>query len=282
MVSHTAVTNISHKNKNTDYHKDWVFRREAVVWRDDNTPLAPNLYPLATELRKWLLPKGTLRFFSSEDKLLPETYSNPYTFDGSILSIAYGQIVNDSSAFSKSKDSTNPNEVEVRRIRLYSENVLYTARLSEAFIKQLLYCTSFKERDYRGAALGSLLSKDCGACRNAKQKHHRTSLLGSLAHRYQLCHTYDRCLDEHIRMVNRRRDLEAAHSGVVGFSDKGESATRKQADSDLTAIGNDFLHLLQHIGELEGRMLSELEAGITSANCPVVKVIRKRHQPQVG
>jgi hypothetical protein len=253
------------KNKNLDDHADWEFRREAIVWQG-TTPVAPNLFPLATDLRKWMLREiaGGLAFFSSEDKQQSPTYTNPYLYDGSILSLAYGQIINDSSAFTKAKEEGEVDlmEIETRRIRLYSENCLYTARLCEAFIKQLLYCTTFKEGDYRNAALGTLLSKDCKPCRAAKKPPHRTSLLGSLAHRYRLCHSYDQCLEDHMRIVKRRRDMEAAHSGFVNFSVEEAPNARCRADSDLTAIGNDFIHMLAHLGDLETRMISELETRI--------------------
>ena len=253
------------KNKNLDDHADWEFRREAIVWQG-TTPVAPDLFPLATNLRNWMLRRssGGLEFFSSEDKQQSPTCANPYLYDGSILSIAYAQIINDSSTFTKIKDEGEVDliELETRRIRLYAENVLYTARLCEAFIKQLLYCTTFKEGDYRNAALGTLLSKDCQPCRAAKKPPHRKSLLGSLAHKYGLCHSYDHCLDDHMRIVKRRRDMEAAHSGFVKFSVEDAPNARSRADTDLIAIGNDFIHMLAHLGDLENRMISELETRI--------------------
>src|SRR5947199_6381622 len=98
MAEGTEPKHIPHKNKNIAYHMDWGFRREAAVWINDR-PVVPNFYPLGSELRNWMLRKGNLHFFSSEDKLLPHTYTNPHTYDGSILAISYGQIIKDSAAF---------------------------------------------------------------------------------------------------------------------------------------------------------------------------------------
>ncbi|HXD34923.1 MAG TPA: hypothetical protein VN643_27635 [Pyrinomonadaceae bacterium] len=267
------------RTKTLDDHADWEFRREALVWQG-TTPIAPNLFPLATDLRNWMLRNNLsgLSFLSTEDKQQSPTYTNPYLYDGSILSLAYAQIINDSSAFTKAKDEgeVDWNEIETRRIRLYAENVLYTARLCEAFIKQLLYCTTFDEGDYEKAALGTLLSKDCRPCRAAKKPPHRTSLLGSLAHRYRLCHSIDSCLEEHMRIVTRRRNLEAAHAGFVKFSVEQAPNARSRADSDLIAIGNDFIHMLAHLGDLETKMISELETRIRFAAKTVRLVVKKR------
>jgi hypothetical protein len=266
------------RQENLDDHASWEFRREAVVWQGA-TPIAPNIVPLANNLRDWMLRKSTggLTFFSSEDRIQSPTYTNPYVYDGSVLSMAYGQIINDSSAFAKANSQPDDDviEIETRRIRLYAENVLYTARLCEAFIKQLLYCTTFKEGDYRKAALGTLLSKDCQPCRAAKMPPHRTSLLGSLAHRYGLCHSYDHCLEDHMRIVKRRRDMEAAHSEFVSLSVEDAPNARSRADAELIAIGNDFIHMLAHLGDLEKRMISELEGRISAQSKRVRLIVKK-------
>ena len=277
MTEDTEAKHIPHKNKNIAYHMDWGIRQEAAVWIN-NRPVVPNFCPLATELRNWMLRKGKLRFLSSEDKSLPHAYTNPYTYDGSILSITYAQIIIDSAAFADGIESLDSTEGEIRRIRLYTENVLYTARLCEAFIKQLLFCTTLPEADYRGSALGSLLSKDCSGCRSSKQKQHKISLLGSLAHRYHLCHAYEKCLNEHMKIVNRRRDIEAAHSGVTKFSAKATSTARKQLGQDLSKIGEEFIHMLQHISDIENKMLAELNRMITAEalrGCPVGNALKK-------
>lgn len=277
MAEDTEPKHIPHKNKNIAYHMDWGFRREAAVWINDR-PVVPNFYPLATELRNWMLRKGNLHFFSSENKLLLHAYTNPHTYDGSILAITYAQITEDSAAFAGGTEPLDSTRAEIKRIRLYTENVLYTARLCKAFIKQLLFCTTFPEGDYRGYALGSLLSKDCSGCRSSKEKRHKISLLGSLAHRYHLCHPYEQCLSKHMKIVNRRRDIEAAHSGVPKFSSKATSTGRKQLRKELTKIGEDFIHMLQHISDIEDKMLAELTPMITAEAqrvCPVANAFEK-------
>lgn len=245
-------------HKNIAYHMDWEFRREAVVWAGDK-PVVPNLHPLATELRDWMLRKGNLTFFAPSDKKLSYAYTNPYTYDGSILAITFAQIVNDSAAFVEETESIDFTEVEIKRIRLYTEQVLYTARLCEAFIKQLLFCTTFPEGDYRRSALGSLLSKKLNDCRNSKDEQYKISLLGSLAHRYSLCNSYEQCLNKYMTIVERRRNVEAAHSGVTTFTAQVAPDARKQLGKDISKIGDDFVHMLQHISDIEKRMIAELK-----------------------
>lgn len=261
MTENTEPKHISHKDKNIAYHMEWGFRREAAIWMDER-PIGSNFHPLATELRNWMLRKGNVRFFSSEDKVLPYAFSNPYTYDGSILSVTYAQVINDSAAFAKDTRAADPDQVEIQRIRLYSENVLYAARLCEAFIKQLLFCTTFSEGDYRNSALGSLLSKDCNGCRSSKDKKHKISLLGSLAHRYHLCGPYEHCLNDHMKIANRRRNLEAAHSGVTKFTVQPAAKARNDLEEQLTSLGNDFIHMLLHISDIEAKMTAELKSRI--------------------
>src|SRR5262249_44751628 len=110
-----------------------------------------------------------------------------------------------------------------------------------------------------GAALGSLLSKECKGCYSIKEKRHKISLLGSLAHHYRLCQAYENCLNKHISIVHRRRDLEAAHTGVNTFRLKPVQEVRSQYKKEMTEIGEELLHMLQHISEIESRMSKEIE-----------------------
>lgn len=245
---------IPHKDRNTAYHMEWQFRREAVTWVD-NQPAHLNFYPFATELRNWMLRKpDKLGVFLREDN----QFTNQYTYDASVLTYIFQYVINDGADFVKSNVPLDPYEAEIKRIRLYTENVLYTARLCEAFIKQLLFCTTFPEGEYRGSSLGALLSKNCNGCQNSKEVRHKVSLLGSLAHRYHLCHTFDNCLDVHLRIVNRQRDLKAAHSGVAEFSLKSTSEVRAQYDKESYEIGTDLIHMLYHISEIETNMIEEI------------------------
>ncbi len=254
---------ISHKDKNIAYHMEWGFRKEAAVWIDDK-PVVPNFHPLATELRDWMLQQGDLKFFAPSDKKLSPAHTNPYTHDGSILAITFAQIINDSAVFIQGTESIDSTQAEIRRIRLYTEQVLYIARLCEAFIKQLLFCTTFPEGEYGGSALGSLLSKDCNGCRSSKEDRHKVSLLGSLAHRYSLCNSYEQCLNEHMKIVNRRRDVEAAHSGVTEFVDRAVPVARRQLGDDTSDLGDNFVHMLGHISDIEQRMFLEFRPMIAA------------------
>lgn len=263
---------VPHKNRNTAYHVEWEFRREAILWSGEGRfPVAPNFYPFASELQSWMSREpSTVAIIAPDD----QRFTNPYTSDSSVLANIFMTVVNDCALFSKQAGKFDPDEAEIRRLRLHSENVLYTARLCEAFIKQLLYCTTFYENDYRGAALASLLSGDCSGCRNSKGKPHGLSLLGSLAHRYNLCHTYEGCLKQHISMANSRRDLEAAHSGVAKFSPGSMTDHPGKFQEDTLKIGNKLLHMLKHLSEIETQMLIELDVLIKNA------LFQSRPQPR--
>lgn len=274
MTEVTDPKHIPHKGKNIAYHMEWEFRREAAVWAG-NRPVGPNFHPLGSELRAWMLRQGNVRVFSSKES----GFTNPYTCDASVLAGAFTAIVNDCAAFGEGTEPLSSLDAEIRCVRLYTEYVLYMARLSEAFIKQLLFCTSFEEGNYKGAALGALLSKDCNGCQGSKDKRHKVSLLGSLAHRYHLCHHYEKCLTDHMKIVNRRRDVEAAHSGVTQFAEKfarrTASGVREQFNKELIEMGEDFIHMLQHIGEIEDKMLVELNpmiGGEAQRLCPLVRL----------
>src|SRR5262245_29753514 len=192
-----------HKGRNTPYHVEWKLRNEAAIWVN-GSPTGYNFFPFATELRNWMLRKTDRLdlFVEGQDK-----YTNKYTYDASVLISIFQLIINDSAEFIRGPWPNNPYEAEIKRIRLYSENVLYTARICEVLIKQLLFCTDFLENQYKGAALGALLSKDCTGCQSVREKRHKLSLLGSLAHHYELCSAYEHCLNKHISIVNKRRDL---------------------------------------------------------------------------
>jgi len=60
-----------------------------------------------------------------------------------------------------------------------------------------------------------------------------------------------------MKIVNHRRDVEAAHSGVTKFSERKFSAIRKQLGDDTSEVGDNFAHMLGHISEIEQRMLTE-------------------------
>lgn len=107
-------------------------------------------------------------------------------------------------------------------------------------------------------------AKDCNGCRSSKEERHRISLLGSLAHRYNLCGSYEQCLNEHMKIVNRRRDVEAAHSGVTKFIGREVPAIRKQLGDDTSKVGDNLVHMLEHISDIEQRMLAEFKPMIAA------------------
>lgn len=253
----TATAHVGHAESDIAYHAEWEFRREAMIWVGDRA-MGPNLYPAATRLRAWMLRQGHLELFNRAEADLPGGISNPYTYDATTLAILATGAINDNHAFATAEDDAlDPIDAEIRRVRLYSELTLTRVRFCEASIKQLLYCTAMPAREYQHAALGGLLSLNCRGCRNSA-KPHRWSLLGSLAHRYGLCLRIDGCLIEHLKVVNRQRNVEVAHSSVLSLNVRDAAASRAQALTDMNASGEEFLHLLEHLAELEEHMLGEL------------------------
>jgi hypothetical protein len=194
----------------------------------------------------------------SKNKISGQSFTNPYTLNASVLSLVYANVVNDSADFIGSTESVDPLQAEIQCIRLQTDTVLYPARLCEALIKQLLHLTSFPEHYYRRTALGALLSQDCPGCRQSNTTPHQVSLLGSLAHRYRLCHEFEDCLQEHMKLVKQRRDFVAAHAGTTKFTGKSLAAVRKDFGKEFTKHTKIFIHMLEHISEIEDKMFWEL------------------------
>ncbi len=250
---------VPHHDPNIAYHQEWEFRREAIVW-DGGYPARINLHPVATEFRQWLLQMGQFSVLGDEHRNQPAAFTNPYTYHASVLAAILANVIIASHAVSRSSTETGAMEVEIERIRLYGEQVLYTARVCEALIKQLLYCTQIPRRYYDRAALGTLLSTECRGCKNSDGIAHKVSLLGSLAHRYGLCTVFEGCVFEHLKVVNRLRASEAAHAEAQMMCIRTAEESRKQLDEDSTTTGNELVHMLEHISDLEGRMIAELRA----------------------
>jgi hypothetical protein len=179
-------------------------------------------------------------------------------------------VENDCGLFARDTqvDLTDVAEAEVRRIRLFSEFVLYGTRICEALIKQLLYCTGFDERIYRRAALGALLAQPCDACRRTRNERHRYSLLGSLAHRYGLCGPYDECLDVDLAKFNTLRNVTAAHASVAEIRAKTSAESRAISGAEVVDAGSTLLHMLLHISQIELRLWEELVAKIVAYSAP--------------
>src|SRR5882724_4925171 len=252
---------LGHGTDDIAYHVEWGFRREAVIWVGGR-PAGLNFHPIATELYDWLLRKGQFPVFAEVDRAGPNSYRNPYTYHCSALAALAAATINDSYAIATSEEPLSPLDAEVARVRVFSEEVLYVARVCESLIKQLLHVTQIPERYYAIASLGHLLSTGCRGCRASGKQRHNISLLGSLAHRYQLCHQFEYCLMEHLKIVGRHRNLKAAHSGTSALNVRSATESRSQLMSDAKDLGDDFVHMLSHIRELETRMTEDLEHAV--------------------
>lgn len=250
---------IGHGDADIAYHVEWGFRPEALR-RRNGIPIGVNLYPIATEFHQWMLRKGQLSVFAEEDRQRCDAYSNPYTYHCSSLATILAVAINDSHSMASSSAPLDAMVAEVQRIRIYNEQVLYIARLCEALIKQLLYCTQIGARYYKDVSLGGLLSTECRGCKGSGAKRHKLSLLGSLAHRYGLCLPFEKCLFEHLKIVGRRRNVEAAHSEAQLLKIRSAPASREQLMIESLDAGNELVHMLQHISDLENHMIRELEA----------------------
>lgn len=251
----------SHSDPNIAYHFDWEFRREAAIW-SGKYAIGVNFHPLATQFRLWLLREGQFSVLAEEHKGSHASLTNPYSYHASAIAAILARSINASHDFETRTDSIDDMEADVDRIRICNEQVLNTVRFCEAIIKQLLYCTQIPEIYYKKAALGALLSSDCKVCKKSGKQQHKISMLGSLAHRYGLCIVFDQCLFEHLKIVNRRRNVEAAHSESLGLQLRPSTESRAQLARDSTDVGNELVHMLQHVSDLEIRMMTELKSRI--------------------
>lgn len=238
-------------------HPPWVFRREAAIWIE-NTPFEPNMIPVATEMLGWLKQeRHEVAVLTEMERAGSFTWTNPYTYHASSIQVALSAVINDAAAFSRSEEDIAALDAEIQRIRLHTELVLYSARFCEAAIKQMLFCTSIPRRLYKRASLGQLLAVDCDACRKAEQPTHDISLLGALAHRYYLCFELEGCVIDHLQLVARRRNVEAAHSDTLAIHPRTAIESRQDLSSALDDIVGLFAHMLEHIAKIEHRMMAE-------------------------
>ncbi|GAA3923722.1 hypothetical protein GCM10022229_17090 [Luteimonas lutimaris] len=228
-----------------------------MLWIGD-IPAKPNMATISREMCTWLQRKTyALPLFTKESRKLTCQVDNPYTFSLGSISFTLASTINDAWAFSESAQSIDPVDAEVMRIRLESELSLNVARFCEAAIKQLLYCTSFPNKHYKSASLQQLLAKDCEACRKSGGEGHDVSLLGALAHRYFLCLKFDHCAFEHLKLVARRRNAEAAHANSPVLNPRDSSQSRADLKKSLLEIGHELGHMADHISEVEEKMFNE-------------------------
>ena len=259
-----------HADPSIAYHIQWPYSERAFLWNDRATkrrktdPCGINFQPLATQLRLWLLQRGCEVGYFEHDRngRGPGTLTNPYTESGSVLTLMYADVMNEAHAFKTSTSHMDDIEAEIRRARFYSEIALLNVRVSEACIKQLLHCTAIPTKDYKKATLSGLLDRDCRRCQKAGTPH-KISLLGSLAHRFRLCRQVESCLDQHLAIANRRRNAQASHATFYGFDPKPVAEVRARLDSEVKELGQELIHLLQHIGQIENRMREELEYALS-------------------
>ncbi|CAN5720189.1 hypothetical protein BH11PLA1_BH11PLA1_11670 [soil metagenome] len=278
-----TAKHVGHGSSDIAFHVEWGFRREALIWLNDR-PVAVNFAPLATEFYAWLLRKGQIRVLTEEHKGEPVAYTNPYTYTASTIGVVTAAVINDSHTIATSSQSMDALEAEVARSRSYAEQVLYTARLCESLIKQLLFCTQIPNREYERASLGGLLSVECRGCKGSGRQRHKISLLGSLAHRYGLCHEFEGCLVEHLKLVGRRRNTEAAHSDIPLLNVRNSAASRAQLNAESLEIGNELVHMLRHLSDLESRMGEELQEQLLASsqaafNRMLNQVVRRSKNP---
>ena len=66
-------------------------------------------------------------------------------------------------------------------------------------------------------------------------------------------------MSEHLKIANRRRNVEAAHSETQLLRKISANDSKSQLLKDSQEIGNEFVHILKHISDLETLMISELK-----------------------
>jgi len=248
-----------HKREWHGTHHSWSFRPHAFRWTGEQIS-GPNLLPLASEMRAWMLQRGHLSLMPPLDSPTNGGFTNPYTASGITLALLMSRAINASHEYATTQTTSHDEVVtEIERIRLYNEVLICSARLCEVAVKQLLYCTQIPEPRYERMALGQLLESPCPSCKRKNgQEPHLVSLVGTLAHPFHLCLEFEHCAMDHMDVVNKLRNSQAAHSGVQALNIRpiAESKAQLLHDSDEALSG--FLHMLSHLEDLEQKMLADL------------------------
>lgn len=211
-------------------------------------------------MRAWLTQRGHLPIASLTDQNKKGGYTNPYTFSGVALTLILARVVNAFHDYSTTHAHEHDAvEAEIERLRIFNEVVLYTARFCEVVIKQLLYCTQLPEARYERKALGELLESRCPSCRKENgKKPHMLSLVGSLAHPFRLCVEFEHCAMDHMALVNKLRNSQAAHSDVQALNIRNAKISKNELQNDCREVLEGFVHMLSHLEKLEDRMLDDL------------------------
>lgn len=245
-------------------HPEWGYRNEAFIWAKES-PKVPNMLPFAKQMSLWTQRRGgSFPLCTLQSSNLPCHPNNPYTYSLGTISLAISHSINDAISFSESIEEIDEISAEIARIRYESELIIFAARFCEAAIKQMLYCTAFPSKLYATASMGQLLAQECRPCKNSSKTPHDISLLGALAHRFLLCHTLDRCAFDHLQLVARRRNLEAAHSDSQRIHPRTTTESRQHLAQSIKEIGYELGHMADHLGSIEERMLQEIALIISS------------------
>jgi len=187
-------------------------------------------------------------------------YTNPFTASGVTLQLIMSKVINAAVECSAADSlEQDPVEAEIDRIRVYNELLIYAARVCESSIKQLLHCTQIPAHRYERQALGGLLQSPCPDCRKELgARPHQVSLVGTLAHPFRLCREFEECAMDHMDLVNRLRNSEAAHAGVQTLVVRTAEASKSRLMGESDQLLAGFVHMLSHVSDLEQRMLSDL------------------------
>ena len=245
-------------------HQKWAYRREAIIW-SNGKPFKPNMVAYGNEMKLWLQQKSAgLPLHTKLAQGLAGAPTNPYTYSLCAISTAVAAAINEAIEFSESIQPIEPVDAEVQRIRFESELVIYSARFCEAAIKQMLFCTQMPSELYERASMGQLLAQECEGCKKDGKPRHDVSMLGSLAHRFFLCHILDGCAIDHLQLVARRRNLEAAHSESQSIHPRTAKESRSHLAQSVAEIGHELAHMADHLGAIEEKMISETRLFIRS------------------
>ena len=240
-------------------HQEWGYRPQAFRW-DGHKLVGINFIPLAREMRAWLKQEGQLPLLSNADLTAKGGYTNPFTFSGGSIALILARVVNAYYDYCTTPSvQDDPIDAEIERLRLYNEVVLYTARMCETTIKQLLYCTQFPESRYMKKALGQLLEAPCTTCKKENgKKPPLISLVGSLAHPFHLCLEFDHCALDHMALVNTLRNSQAAHSGIQTLNIRTTDLSKADLRAGCDEVMQGFIHMLSHLEKVEDAMLDDL------------------------
>ena len=264
-------------------HHDWGFSTKVFIYSPTPPcePIKINFHPVATELYEWLLRKGDVtHLMKGVTNVVEDIYENPFTHDATTLACLTAQVINDSHA-NYHKESTRGLDqlgVELKRVRIYNELVISSARTCEAVIKQLLHCTQFFKKDYDRVALGGLLFKECRSCKKDDGRaSHNISLLGSLAHRYPpMCRAFD-CVLGDLQKLNQERTRIAAHSSAPEIFKFSYNESMARHNKDTKELLYKLVHILDHLSALETLILEELNCALKSSDISEALNISKYH-----